>query len=100
MGTNNSFIYGVGSGIGSGNPTRLTNVGFDSRRGVLIKASSTNTSVVYLGGADVENSLTGSNTTTGFELAPAESVVLPVMRVNGLYAVANSGSQKVSFFAS
>lgn len=99
MSVRNSFIYGVGSGIGSGTPVRLTSSNFNCHRGVLVKAYATNTSAVYVGDSNVNNSISGNGSNTGFELGPSESTVLPVLLANSLYVIANSGTQKVSFFA-
>lgn len=59
-------------------------------KGVLVKAFSTNSGIVYLGksGVTVDN---------GYELTAGETVVVEVDNVNKVYVIASAAGQKVSW---
>jgi hypothetical protein len=59
-------------------------------KGVLVKALSTNTGIVYIG-------KTGVLATTGYELTAGEAVTIEVDNVNKLFAIADTADQKVSW---
>lgn len=63
--------------------------------GVTIKAHSTNTDFVYVGGA---NLLT--NSTDGYPLEAGESIFLECNNINAVYARSNTGTQKLSYIGS
>lgn len=56
--------------------------------GVIVKALSTNTVSVYLGGS-------GVTTSNGLELAPGQSMTIPVTDPALIYCIAGSSSQKL-----
>jgi hypothetical protein len=56
-------------------------------QGVIVKALSTNTVTVYVGGSGV--------TTSGFPLAAGEDVMLPVRDPADIYVISGSSSQVV-----
>lgn len=75
--------------IGSGTSVQLTSSTVDCRKGVLVKANGANTDKIYVGES-------GVTTTTGFELAATEQVVLPVLTASEVYAISASGTQSAS----
>ena len=60
-------------------------------RSVTIKALSTNTVAVYVGGSGV--------TTSGFELLAGESVTLDISNLATVYCISDSASQVVRYIA-
>ena len=72
--------------------TSATQLGSNTlKQGVVIKASSSNTGIVYLG------STNGVTTSTGFELGAGETVTLPITNTNLVYLIATDINQIVSF---
>jgi hypothetical protein len=63
--------------------------------GVTLKAHSTNTDIVYVGGSALL-----TNTTDGYPLEAGESIFIECANVNGLYARSVTGSQKLSYIGS
>lgn len=63
--------------------------------GVSVKASSANTSIIYVGGTDL---LTNAN--DGYPLEPGESIYLECSNVNALYARSEKGTQTLSYIGS
>ncbi len=63
-----------------------------ARRGVLVKAPSTNSATVYLGGS-------GVTMANGYPLDPGEAVALEVADVAAVYCVAASAGQKLRALA-
>jgi hypothetical protein len=61
-------------------------------RMVTVKAHSSNTGNVYVGGSDVSTSM-------GFELGPGESLSLPVDDAQRIYVTASPGGQKIRVIA-
>jgi len=62
-------------------------------KGVLVKAHKDNTGKVYVG-----NSSTVT-TSTGFELAAGEAVVIEVDNANRIWVIADAADQKISWIA-
>lgn len=63
--------------------------------GVTIKAQSTNTDFVYVGGSNLI-----TNATDGYPLEAGESIFVECSNINLIYARSNSGTQKLSYIAS
>lgn len=61
------------------------------KQGVVIKASSSNTGIVYIGNSS------GVTTSSGFELGAGESVTIPINNTNLVYLIANASGQSISF---
>ena len=63
--------------------------------GVLIKASNTNTGIIYIGNSDV----TAGNTdaTDGFELNAGESLMVECRDADEIYVIASTNNQRVSY---
>jgi len=89
MATPKTWETGGKSSIG-GTAVQLTSSTVDCRRGILVKAAGANTAKIYVGESGVTSS-------TGFELAAGEQVVLPVLTPSEVYVVGASGSQAASF---
>jgi hypothetical protein len=63
--------------------------------GILIKASNTNTGIIYVGGSDVT---AGTNDATdGFELGAGESLMVEGRDADEIYVVASANNQRVSY---
>jgi len=58
-------------------------------KGVLVKAKSTNTGIIYVGNSS------GVTSSTGFELLAGEAVLVPVSNSNLIYCIASASSQSV-----
>lgn len=67
--------------------------GFTCAGGVNLKALGTNTDLIYLGGSLVGVSY-------GYQLEPGENVFFNVSNISMVYAMAKSGTQTLSYFAS
>lgn len=63
--------------------------------GVTLKAHSTNTDIVYVGGSNLV-----TNGTDGYPLEAGESIYIECANLNALYARAASGTQRLSYIAS
>ena len=70
--------------------TQLVVISIPCRRGVLIKALSTNTGIVYIGKA-------GVTVASVYELTAGETVSIEIDNVNKIFAVADAIGQKVSW---
>lgn len=90
MPTVKTWETGGNQAIGSGASVQLTSSSVDCRKGMLVKAAGANTAKIYVGES-------GVTTTTGFELAATEQVVLPVLTASEVYSIAESGTQSASF---
>ena len=62
-------------------------------KGVLVKAHKGNSGTVYIGNSNAVS------TTTGFELAAGEAVVIEVNNANLIWVIADTADQKVSWVA-
>ena len=65
-------------------------------KGVLIKAASANTGIVYVGSPNV--TAAADDTNTGFPLSASESIFIPAEDLN-LWIVGSAASQKVFWLA-
>jgi hypothetical protein len=75
-------------------PTQIGGTGgFTCAGGINFKSLGTNTDLIYLGSSNVGSSY-------GYQLEPGESIFFNVGNVNIVYAMARSGSQTMSYFAS
>jgi hypothetical protein len=63
--------------------------------GVTVKAHSTNTDVIYVGGSKLV-----TNGTDGYPLEAGESIYIECSNLNAVYARSASGSQKLSYIGS
>ena len=63
--------------------------------GILIKASSTNTGIIYVGNSDVTAG--GTDATDGFELDAGESLMIEGRDADEIYVIASVASQRVSY---
>lgn len=70
--------------------TQLIAISTPCKKGVLVKALSTNTGVVYIG-------KTGVATTSGYELTAGEAVTIEIDDVNKVFGIADTTGQKVSW---
>lgn len=91
-----AFTTGAKSAIGT-SAVQITTTSIACKQGVLVKASSTNTGIVYVGPSGVTAST--ANATDGMELLAGESFVLPVDNANKVYAIASAPGQKIYFVA-
>ena len=91
--TRGTFFHGRKSGIGT-SAVQLTETSSRSKRGVLIKAATGNTGIVYVG---TSSSVTADSTdaTDGFELSASESVVVEMDNPSNIYVIASGSGQKV-----
>lgn len=64
------------------------------KNSICIKASNSNTGIIYIGNS---NLLTTSN---GFALEAGECITLPITNSNLIYLVSDSASQNISYIAS
>lgn len=76
---------------------QITTTSFNAKRGVVVKADSANTGIVYIGNSDV----TAGNTaaTDGIPLSAGESAEIEIDNPNKLYAIASVVNQKVYWMA-
>jgi len=81
------------SGIGT-TAMQLTTTSTSVKKGVVIKAASSNTGIVYIGNSSVVTAGT-NDATDGFELSAGESVTIEIDNVNKLYAIGSAINQKV-----
>jgi len=63
--------------------------------GILIKASNTNTGIIYVGGAGVTAGTTDA--TDGFELNAGESLMVEGRDADEIYVIASANNQRLSF---
>lgn len=77
------------------NAAQLTTISQAIKVGIHLKAPSTNTDVVYVGG---RNLLTNPN--DGYPLDPGESLFIECDALGKIYARANSGAQVLNYIAS
>jgi hypothetical protein len=69
--------------------------GYTCFAGINIRALSTNTDFIYLGNT---SALIGSS--FGYALDPGENVFLDIQNTNKVYAIANTGTQTITYMAS
>ena len=89
------FSTGSKTGIGS-TAVAITTREMNASRGVQIMASTSNSVAVYIGPQGVTAG-TSSADTDGFPLAAGESVVVPVIEPNKIYAITASSTASLSF---
>lgn len=94
LATQSGFDHGAKSSIGT-SAVQITASSIATKKGVLVKASNSNTGTIFVGNSDVTN---GSNDATdGFELGAGESVTIEVDNANKVYVIASTTSQRVSW---
>lgn len=86
------------SGVTAGIRTLTTasvqlNSGFTCYAGINLKASSTNTDIIYVGDSNLATNL-------GYNLDPGEQLFLNVGNLNVVYVRAKTSTQSISYFAS
>jgi hypothetical protein len=69
--------------------------GFTCKAGVNLKASSSNTDIIYI----ADSSSAGSTTNTGYELDPGESLFIDIINMNLIAHRAKSSTQVLSYIA-
>ena len=74
---------------------QLTTENISTSIGILVKASSSNTGIIYVGGSDVTAGTTDA--TDGFELDAGESLFLEGRNANEIYVIASIANQRVSY---
>ena len=70
---------------------------FVPKQGVLVKAHSSNTGIVFLGNSDV--TADSADATDGYPLSAGESVFLSAANVNMIYAIGSANDQVVFWIA-
>ena len=75
----------------------LTSVTTEWENGVLIKASISNTGVVYVGNSDVTAGTTDA--TDGFPLSAGDSLFLEYKRADEIYVIGSAANQIVYWIA-
>ena len=63
--------------------------------GITLKASSSNTAIIYVGGAGLVR-----NPVDGYPLEPGESIYIECSNINALYARSVEGTQQISYIGS
>jgi len=76
---------------------QITSTSFTAKRGVIVRAPSTNTGNLYIGNSDVTAGTTAA--TDGQLLEPGESLFIEVDNPNKLYAIADAANQKIFWSA-
>lgn len=90
MGAIKTWETGGNQSIVSGAAVQLTSSTTECRRGIVVRANAANTEVIYVGEV-------GVSATTGFELSAGDSVVLPVLSADEVYAISAAGTQSACF---
>lgn len=65
----------------------------------LISASNHNASDVYLGGSGVTVPDDTTDTTSGLELEPGDTVMLPILNLNVLYMICDAAGDTITYLA-
>jgi hypothetical protein len=81
--------------LNSSSVVQIDSAGYTTSSNITIKALSTNTDFIYLG-----NSIALLGSSFGYALDPGESVDLNVINTNTIYAIANTGTQVITYIAS
>lgn len=91
------FPHGAKSSVG-GTAVQMTTNTIKTTTGVIIKAATTNTGIVYVGddSAVTANAVDG---TDGFPLTAGESITLPILDASTIYLIASAAGQKVFWVA-
>lgn len=84
--------HGAKSSIGV-TAVQITATSIEAQKGVLIKADTNNSGIVYIGNSDVTAG--SADATDGFPLQPGESVQVEIDNVNRIYAIGSAAGQKV-----
>lgn len=74
-------------------PLQLTTVGFTCTSGINLKASSSNTDLIYVGNSSLATNL-------GFMLDPGEQLFFDIDNMSKIYVRSKSGTQILSYIAS
>lgn len=88
---------GAKSSIG-GTALQMTTSTYRCKSGVIVKAASTNTALVYVGDSSAVTA-NSNDTTDGFEIAAGQSITVPVDKPSRIYVIASAVSQKVFWTA-
>jgi len=76
---------------------QLTTSSVKCERGVTVKASASNSGIVYVGNSDVTKGTT--NSTDGYELSAGNSIFIEVNNVNKVYIIGTDVNHRVSWIA-
>lgn len=90
----NKFVSGTFSAVSSNGAAQLTS-NTVIRSGITIKASPSNTDVVYVGGVSLTR-----NVLNGYPLDPGETIFLEINNLNLIYIRASSGTQTINYIGS
>ncbi len=88
-----SFDHGSKSGIGV-TAVVLSSTPIDAKRGVLIKAASANSGIVYVG-TNSAVTADSNDTSDGFPLSAGDSVEIEIDDAAGIFLIASEAGQKV-----
>jgi len=92
-----TFSHGAKSSIGT-SAVQMKSSSVPCNNGVMIKASSTNTGIVYVGSSNAVTANT-SDTTDGLPLSANDGIVITVDNANDIWLIASAASQKVFWIA-
>lgn len=87
-----TFDHGRKSSIGV-SAVQLTATSTPVKKGVAVKASRDNSSILYVGNSDVTADT--ADATDGFELFPGESITIGIDNVNKIYVISKAAGQEV-----
>lgn len=94
--TQSSFDHGSNLDIDA-SAEQITSTSFSAKRGVTLRAPSTNTGILYIGNSDVTAGTTAA--TDGIPLEPGDSLFVEIDNPNKLYAIADTVNQKIFWSA-
>lgn len=86
------FSHGQNSDIDSGANEQIVVAPNPAASGVLVKALTSNTGTIYIGGSGVSSA-------NGFPLEAGDSVTIPVDDANKVYAIASIDNQALAWIA-
>lgn len=76
---------------------QITSTSFAAKKGVILKADSANSGIIYIGNSDVTAGDTAA--TDGIPLSAGESIEIEIDNPNKLYAIGSAVNQKVYWLA-
>jgi len=94
--TQSSFDHGSNLDIDA-SAEQITSTSFTAKRGVVLRAPSANTGIIYVGNSDVTAGTTAA--TDGIPLEPGESLFIEIDNPNKLYGIADVANQKIFWSA-
>lgn len=94
--TQATMVTGAKSAIGL-TALQMTATSTPAKKGVLVRAASTNTAKVFVGNATATAG--SADATDGYELGASETVSLEIANANMVYVISTATGQKVFFVA-